>query len=119
MNVIMRTDSEYTSPIVVVKTKDSSDRVSVDYRRLLHKIGRAKYCTQTYNKEGSAILSRIDGYYRNYVPNYSTVATPLTNLTKKGRPNKVLWSAIEEDSSHQLKKALSMKPVLQPSDYTK
>ncbi len=31
----------------------------------------------------------LTGYYRNYIPNYSTVACPLIDLTKKGAPTKV------------------------------
>ena len=34
----------------------------------------------------------IAGYYRHFVPNYSDIAAPLTDLTKKNAPNKVSWT---------------------------
>ena len=31
----------------------------------------------------------LTGFYRDYVANYSAIAAPLTDLTRKGKPNKV------------------------------
>ncbi|KAF6030921.1 hypothetical protein EB796_010765 [Bugula neritina] len=31
----------------------------------------------------------LTSYYREYIPHYSTIASPLTDLTKKGEPKKV------------------------------
>ena len=31
-------------------------------------------------------------YYRKFIPNYATIASPLTNLTKKWQRTKVVWS---------------------------
>ena len=61
--VIRRSDSPYASPIVIVKKKDGSDRICVDYRKLnqitifdpepmistedlLHKLNGSKYLTK-------------------------------------------------------------------------
>ena len=41
-------------------------------------------------KEVQSFLG-LSGYYRQYIPNYSAVASPLTDLTKKGLPNVVKW----------------------------
>ena len=34
----------------------------------------------------------ITGHYRKFIPDYATKAVPLTNLTKKNAPNKVVWT---------------------------
>ncbi|KAL4026376.1 hypothetical protein IC575_014805 [Cucumis melo] len=40
----------------------------------------------------------LAGYYRRFVENFSRIATPLTQLTRKGAP--FVWSKACEDSSH-------------------
>lgn len=52
------------------------------------------------------------GYYRKFVPHYSDIAKPLTNLTKKTLPRQVLSSPECETAFHQLKTALTQAPIL-------
>lgn len=40
------------------------------------------------NKQVRSFLG-LAGFYRKFIPNFSVIAIPLTNLTKKGQPNKV------------------------------
>jgi hypothetical protein len=47
------------------------------------------------------------GYYRSYIPNFSTIAFPLTNLTKKNQPNTVKWGHDEEVAYRELKEAVT------------
>jgi len=35
----------------------------------------------------------LAGYYRRFVPSYATVAAPLSDLLRKGSPNKLEWVA--------------------------
>ncbi|KAA0032794.1 ty3-gypsy retrotransposon protein [Cucumis melo var. makuwa] len=49
------------------------------------------------------------GYYRRFVENFSRIATPLTQLTRKGAP--FVWSKACEDSFQNLKKKLVTAPV--------
>ena len=58
----------------------------------------------------------LSGYYRKYVKNYAAVATPLTDLTKKGAPNQVRWSDDLQRSFEALKHSLSTAQVLQLAD---
>ena len=59
------------------------------------------------------------GYYRQYIPDYSTIAAPLTDLTKKSVPNKVTWAPVHQKSFDKLKSMLSSQPVLRLVDMTK
>ncbi|KAL0549241.1 hypothetical protein IC582_013722 [Cucumis melo] len=56
----------------------------------------------------------LTGYYRRFVENFSRIATPLTQLTKKGAP--FVWSKACEDSFQNLKQKLVTAPVLTVPD---
>ncbi|GBG76455.1 hypothetical protein CBR_g22203 [Chara braunii] len=58
----------------------------------------------------------LASYYRKFVRNFSAVATPLTNLTKKDTP--FLWSLHCQMTFAQLKQALTRAPVLKLPDPT-
>ncbi|KAL0544431.1 hypothetical protein IC582_019546 [Cucumis melo] len=51
----------------------------------------------------------LAGYYRRFVENFSRIATPLTQLTRKGAP--FVWSKACEDSFQNLKQKLVTAPV--------
>ena len=34
----------------------------------------------------------LSGYYRRFIHNYATIAVPLTNMTRKTEPEKVIWT---------------------------
>ncbi|KAL4038651.1 hypothetical protein IC575_002274 [Cucumis melo] len=52
----------------------------------------------------------LAGSYRRFVENFSRIATPLTQLTRKGAP--FVWSKACEDSFQNLKQKLVIAPVL-------
>ncbi|TYJ99751.1 pol protein [Cucumis melo var. makuwa] len=52
----------------------------------------------------------LASYYRRFVENFSHIATPLTQLTRKGAP--LVWSKACEDSFPNLKQRLVTVPVL-------
>lgn len=60
----------------------------------------------------------LSGYYRRFIPHYSTIATPLTNLTKKQSPGHVLRTDQCEEAFTKLKEALCTSPVLRNPDYS-
>ena len=41
---------------------------------------------------------------------------PLTDLIKKGRPNKIVWDKLQEDSFQNLKRQLARRPILRLPD---
>jgi len=54
------------------------------------------------------------GYYRRYIKNYSGIAAPLTDLTKKGHHWE--WSNKEQGAFDELRKCMISSPVLHTPD---
>ena len=52
------------------------------------------------------------GYYRKFIPNFSTIAAPLTDLTKKFKPNLVDWREEHERAFTTLSRAITESPIL-------
>ena len=59
----------------------------------------------------------VTGYYRHFIPAYSLIAAPLTDLLSDPRHFK--WTPECQHAFEQLKHALSSPPVLRPPDYLK
>ena len=66
-------------------------------------------------KDVRAFLGLI-GYYRRFIPQFASVATSLSDLTKKGQPQIVDWGADQEDAFKSLKDHLTHSPVLAVAD---
>ena len=49
----------------------------------------------------------LTGYYRKFIPDYASIAAPLTDLTKKAAPNQVVWNQNCEASFQKLKELLA------------
>jgi hypothetical protein len=52
----------------------------------------------------------LAGYYRWFIPNFSKITKPITELLKKG--NKFVWSEACDEAFQHLKKLLTTSPVL-------
>jgi hypothetical protein len=59
----------------------------------------------------------LTGYYRRFIPDFSRIAKPTTELLKKGVKYK--WSQKCEDAFHALRQHLTTAPVLAQPDNTK
>ena len=59
----------------------------------------------------------LAGYYRSYIRNFATKASPLTNLLKKDMPFE--WNDEQQSAFDLLKEALISTPVLKFPDFTK
>ena len=66
-------------------------------------------------KQVRSFLSLV-GFYRKFIPNFACVALPLTDLTKKGQPNTVIWQNVHEHAFQALKHALVKFPILKLPD---
>ena len=61
----------------------------------------------------------IARYYRKLIPQFASLATPLTDLTQKLAPNKVVWAPDCDWGFQSLKSALCSAPILRSPDLTK
>ena len=61
----------------------------------------------------------LSGYYRRFIPNYASIAAPLTDLTRKSQPNRVSWTPDAYAAFRQLKSSLCAAPVLLTPDFSK
>ncbi len=59
----------------------------------------------------------LAGYYRCFIPDFSSLAAPLTDLTRKGQPEKVSWGPAEGKAFKKVKEALTAEPVLRAPDF--
>jgi hypothetical protein len=59
----------------------------------------------------------LAGYYRRFIPNFSKVAKPITELLKKG--NKYIWNDACDEAFKVLKELLTTSPVLTQLDIAK
>lgn len=61
----------------------------------------------------------LAGYYRRFVEDFASVATPLSDLTKDCCQDKVSWEPQHQRAFDRLKEVLTSEPVLQGPDYEK
>ena len=66
-------------------------------------------------KKRKGFLS-LAGYYRSFIPNFSKIDKPLTNLLKNNTP--FIWNA-DTDAAFTLKQLLTSQPLLQYPDFSK
>jgi hypothetical protein len=54
----------------------------------------------------------LTGYYRKFIPNYAAIASPLSDLTRKYSPNKIVWTEQCDNAFQKLKAILCSSPIL-------
>jgi hypothetical protein len=80
------------------------------------KVKQLKDAPQPMTKTEVRSFLGFAGYYRRHIPDFSTTASPLTDLTKKSAPNKVVWTDECEIAFQRLKTALTTESVLKLPD---
>ena len=83
------------------------------------KIAKVRDAPRPRTKKEVKSFLGLAGYYREYVPNFAVIAAPLHELLKKGAPNEVHWTALQEEAFQTLKSLLCKEPILQLPDFTK
>ncbi len=56
----------------------------------------------------------LAGYYRCFIPNFSSLASPLADLTRKGQPEKVPWGPEEEEAFQRVNRRSPQSPSCEP-----
>ncbi|GFS33107.1 retrovirus-related Pol polyprotein from transposon 17.6 [Trichonephila inaurata madagascariensis] len=76
--------------------------------------------SNTYHEDPSPILLDLADYYRRYIPEFSLMASPLTDLLKrKNRKTIVDWKEDYQKALGELKGKLTEDPVLYSPDFAK
>ncbi|XP_066365257.1 uncharacterized protein [Miscanthus floridulus] len=83
--------------------------------KLYGNIAKCTFCTDRVVFLGFVVSA--DGFYRRFVKDFSTIAAPLNNLTKKDVPFK--WGDEQDQAFNELKTKLCEAPLLQLPDFGK
>ncbi|XP_027166737.1 uncharacterized protein LOC113766783 [Coffea eugenioides] len=112
---IRESGSPLGAPVLFVKKKNGSLRIwhvisqegiSVD----LAKVEAVIDWKRPENPIQIRNFLRLTGYYKRFIKDFSKLAVPLTDMTKKH--GRFIWDAKCETSFRELKKRLTMAPVL-------
>ena len=60
----------------------------------------------------------LASFYRKYVPDFAMIAAPLTDATRKGNPNEIVWNDSRDEAFQELKRRISTPPILRLPDVT-
>ena len=83
------------------------------------KVEAVRKMTMPTTKKDVWTFLGLTGYYRIFFPDYATLAAPLTNLTRKAQPMKVVCTPECRVAFQCLKEVLCAAPVLATPDFTK
>ncbi len=87
-------------------------------RPQINKTAAVATCPRPKTKKEVRQFLGLAGYYRRFVPNYSDLTSPLTDLTKKQAPDPVQWTELCQQAFTQVKAALCGGPLLHSPDFS-
>ena len=77
------------------------------------KIQAIREATRPQTKRQMKSFLGLAGFYRRFIPSFSSIASPLTDLTKKDRPNSIKdWQEKHVKAFQTLKTRLTSSPIL-------
>ena len=83
------------------------------------KVDKILHATKPSTKKEVRSFMGLVNYYRKFIPNFSAIAVPITDLTKKGNPNHVKWEESQEKAFRTLKARLASAPILHLPDHSR
>ncbi len=87
-------------------------------RPQINKTAAVATCPRPKTKKEVRQFLGLAGYYRRFVPNYSDLTSPLTDLTKKEAPDPVQWTELCQQAFTQVKAALCGGLFLHSPDFS-
>lgn len=75
-----------------------------------------QYPTPATKQQVRGLLG-LTGYYRKFIGGYAKLAAPLTDLTKKQSPDRVIWTPQCEGALEKLKEIFCQSPILMNPDF--
>ncbi|KAK7011616.1 hypothetical protein BgiMline_003291 [Biomphalaria glabrata] len=83
------------------------------------KVAQLLEAPRPITKTGVRSFLGMCGYYQKFIPHFNSIAAPLSDLTKKDRPDKVTWNEECELAFQRLKEYLTSSPVLKLPDLSR
>ena len=83
------------------------------------KIEKLQKAERPCTKQNVRAFLGLAGYYRKFIPNFAETAMPLTDATKKGKPEVIKWDDHCEQAFQTLKRELGSKPIMVLPDCSK
>ncbi|KAJ0039408.1 hypothetical protein NL108_016223 [Boleophthalmus pectinirostris] len=90
-----------------------------EVRPQLDKVEAIQNCPRPRTKKEVRSFLGLAGWYRRFVPQFATIAAPLTALTTKQQKNPVTWTDECEKAFNTLKSLLCSSPVLRSPDFSR
>ncbi|XDV30635.1 hypothetical protein PO909_033505 [Leuciscus waleckii] len=112
LGIIESSRSEWCNPVVLVPKKDGSIRFCIDFRYLNSISQFDSYPTPRIDE----LLERLGiygpGFYHRFIPQFSTRAALLTDMTGSRCPNQIQWTEEAVAAFQDIQQSLSKEPVL-------
>ena len=83
------------------------------------KINKIKNAEEPITKKQVRSFLGLANYYRKFIPNFATIAVPLTDRSKKGMPSKVVWGPAQKRAFKTLCDLLTSSPILRLPDLSR
>ncbi|KAL4022712.1 hypothetical protein IC575_016456 [Cucumis melo] len=115
MDLMNRVFKDFLDIFVIVFIDDILvySKTEAEHEEHLHQVLETLQANKLYVSKVHSFLGLV-GYYRRFVEDFSRIASPLTQLTRKG--TSFVWSPTCESSFQELKRKLVTAPVLTVPD---